>query len=372
MSARVSHHVLSSHDGREVHFHHRDELRRKLVDASGNAIARRTARLPAEHVAPTPLPTDCTGDASFQEDVAGNQAYGDCGSAMSDHSDTIWTYGQGKPGFGPQLVADDGALVKQYLQIAGGDNGLTEENITGPGGLWRVGVAGNPVAVIADAMDISATDVMVRRYCIDQFYVVCMGWSVPDAFINGFRTGASFLSAGIANPNNGHWTPLSDLDGSGSTRIFTWGGWAWASDNFLGSVDPDYFVVFSHLQFNAQGYDSHGRHVSEQAAKWKLLGGNGPAVDAVVAMFPAATPTTPPSPLSAPPAPPSAGPPSAGPPPAGPPSAGPPPVTPSAPPRAPASSSTAPTTKCSIKVKGWECPLPDGHAGACPAVRSDS
>lgn len=356
MSARSSHHVLSSHDGREVHFHHRDELRRKLVDSSGNPIARRIARLPAEHVAPTALPTDCTGDAGFQEDVAGNSTYGDCGAAMADHSDTILTYGQGKPGFGPQLVAPDGPLVAQYLQIAGGDNGLTEENITGPGGLWRVGVAGNTSAVIADAMDISPTDVQLRRYATDQFFVVCMGWSVPDAFINGFKTGASFLSPGIANPNNGHWTPLSDLDASGSTRIFTWGGWAWASDSFLASVDPDYFVVFSHLQFNSQGYDSHGRHVSEQAAKWKLLGGNGPAVDAVTAMFPPAQPTTPPPPASAPPAPPA---PASTPP-------APPAPTPSTPPAAPSAG------KCAVSAKGWECPLPKGHPGACPAVRSPS
>jgi hypothetical protein len=365
VSARSSHHVLPLHGGREVHFHHRDQLRRKLVDASGNVVPRREARLPASHTAPVALPVDCTGNAGFTEDAAGNQQYGDCGSAMADHSDTILTYGEGKPGFGPQLVADDAALEAQYLKQSGGDNGLTENDLTGPGGIWVVGVAGNPSAVIADALDISATDVQLRRYCTREFYVVCMGWSVPDEFLNTFTPGASFLSAMVADPKNGHWTPLSDLDPSGNTRIFTWGAWVWASDALLGSVDPDYFVVFSHLQFNAQGYDSHGNHVSEQAAKWALIGGDAAKAQAVVAMFPAAQPATPPpaptpapttqpSPASAPPAPASA------------PPAPPAPVaaTPSTPPSATAG-------KCAVSIKGWECPLPAGHVGACPAVRSE-
>ena len=364
MSARASHRTLSSHDGRTVHFHHRDDLKRRLVDKNGAPIARREAKLPAEHVAPVTLPVDCTGDAGFREDSAGNTEYGDCGSAMIDHSDTIWTYGQGKPGFGPQLVADDAALEAQYLKQSGGDNGLTQDDLVAPGGIWRVGVAGNPTAVIADSLDISATDVQLRRYCTDEFYVVCMGWSVPDAFLNSFKTGASFLSAMVADPNNGHWTPLSDLDPSGNTRIFTWGGWVWVSDQFLASVQPEYFVAFSALQFNAQGYNSHGRHVSEQAAKWKILGGNGPAVDAVVAMFPVTTPTpTTPPPAPVPIAPSSAPTPPAPTPTPPAPTTPPPAPTPAAPPAA-----TAP--KCDISAKGWDCPLPKGHLGACPAVRS--
>ena len=298
MSARQSHHTLSSYDGRTVHFHHRDQLRRKLVDDQGNAIVRSEAKL--GHVAPTPLPTDCSGNMGFQDPMDANDADGDCGSCMAAHSDSEWTYGQGKPGFGPQLVAPVAPLVSQYLATAGGDNGLTQDNLVGPGGIWRVGVAGDPKAVIADSLDISVSDVALRRYCIDQLYVVCMGWSVPDVVLSTFRTGISFLSAMTPNPANGHWTPLTDLDPDGNTRVVTWGGWMWFSDAALASVDPEYFVVFSPLQFNAAGYDSHGRHVSEQAAKWKLLGGNGPAVDAVVATFPAATPTlTPPAPAPA-------------------------------------------------------------------------
>ena len=112
-------------------------------------------------------------------------------------------------------------------------------------------------------------------------------WSVPSAFLQGFAQGTVWSAAATPDPNNGHFTPLADVDTNGFYRIWTWGSWAWVSPAFIASVDPECFVTFSALQFNkATGLDSHGRHVSDQAAKWVALGGNAQAVAAVVATFP--------------------------------------------------------------------------------------
>ena len=186
--------------------------------------------------------------------------------------------------------------------------------LVGSSGIWTAaggGLAGDTTAVVVDHLDVDVTDVALTQYCHDQFYGVCMAWSVPDDFLQKFAHGVVFASADTPDPANGHYTPLADVGGPSSTaadgtnvngfyRLWTWGSWAWVSPEFVASVDPQSFVTFSALQFNAQGYDSHGRHVSDQANAWVAIGGNADAVSAVVSKFPpkaapAPSPTTPPS-----------------------------------------------------------------------------
>lgn len=236
-----------------------------------------------------------------------NDRLGICGLAMCDHVDGIRSFGQGLPGF-TEIHADIDTLISQYESVSGGDNGTDEDmlvgNAGGPGGaigrgIWLTGLAGDVSAVVVDHLDVDVTNAALTQYCHDQFYAVCMAWSVPDDFLSKFTTGSSWLNADTPNPNNGHFTPLTDVDASGNYRLFTWGGWCWVSPAFVASVQPQSFVTFSALQFNkATGYDSHGRHVSDQAAKWVALGGDSAKVAAVVALFPA--PHTGPTPSPAP------------------------------------------------------------------------
>jgi hypothetical protein len=270
--------------GTWVHFVHRDKMRRT---SEKKALSPR-----ASHVAPVPattLPVDCTGDASVSCPMDANDTLGICGPAMCAHVDNIRTYGQGKPGFAEDAVNLD-ALIAQYEQVSGGDNGTTEDMLVGSGGIWMTGgpgLADDPAAVVADHMDFDVTNTALTQYFIDQFYAVNMAWSVPDAFLNSFSQGASFLSPMTPDPENGHFTPLADVDASGNYRLWTWGAWCWVSPSFIASVDPESFVTFSALQFNkSTGYDSHGRHVSDQAAAWMAMGGSCDKVNAIVALFP--------------------------------------------------------------------------------------
>ena len=268
-----------------VTFVHRDKMRR-TVDPS-----RRRAAAPEKcvNVPATTLPVDCTGNATVSCLMLGNDQYGDCGPVMCAHVDEIRTYGQDQAGF-IELDVDQSALIAQYEQVSGGDNGTTEDMLVGDAGIWTSaggGIADDENATVADHLDIDVTNVPLAQYCIDQFYAVCVAWSVPDAFLKEFQQGASFLQPMTPDPENGHFTPLADVDAQGNYRLWTWGTWCLVSPSFIASVDPETFVTFSHLQFNsATGLDSHGRHVSDQAAAWVALGGDQTRVAAVVALFP--------------------------------------------------------------------------------------
>lgn len=281
-TATVTKKWLEKH-GKWAHFQHRDTMAR---------VTRNKAVLPSQ-TPPTSLPVDCTGNASVSCPMDGNDQYGDCGPVMCAHVNTIRTYGQGKTGFGPPLMADVTKLIAQYEQVSGGDNGTDEPMLVGPSGIWRTGIAGDPTAIVVDELDIDYSDTALVQYCIDQFYATELAWSVPDDVLQNFATGENFFQADTPDPANGHYTPLSDIDASGNYRLWTWGAWCWISQLFLMSVNPTGFVTFSPLQFSkATGFDSHGRHVSDQAAKWIAMGGNASIVNAVVAQFPA-KPATP-------------------------------------------------------------------------------
>lgn len=279
---------LPKHGNITVHFQHRSKMVR---------CQRGKASLDPS-VPATQRPVDCTGDGKVSCPMDGNDALGDCGWAMCDHTNGIRSFGQGKPGF-TEIVADVSKLEAQYLKDSGGDNGSDEPMLVGPGGAWLVGIAGDPAAIIVDHLDVDITDIPLRDYCIDQFYTVCMAWSVPDDVLQNFTTGAQFLAADTPDPNNGHFTPITDIDVDGNVKVYTWGSYFIAGPAFLASVQPECFTTLSPLQFNKAGYDSHGRHVCDVGAAWVGLGGNASIVAAVVAQFPAKAPSPPSAPAAA-------------------------------------------------------------------------
>ena len=287
--------IVTLPSGMCVAFRHRDDMKK---------VARNRATAPL-HVAPTTLPVDCTGDATVACPMDGNDQLGDCGPVMCAHVNGIRSYGQGKPGFS-ELQAPLAALESQYETVSGGDNGTDEDMLVGASGgpdgaaapgIWLSGIAGDPTAIVVDHLDVDPSNVPLIQYCHDWFYGVCMAWSVPDAFLSSFSSGGSFLDAMTPDPDNGHFTPLSDVDQNGNYRLWTWGGWVWVSQVFVMSVDPETFTTFSPLQFlKSTGYDSRGRHVSDVAAAWIAIGGNASIAQGVVSQFPVkSTGSNPPS-----------------------------------------------------------------------------
>lgn len=267
--------------GHFAHFHHRNKISKRA--------GLKNARLGALPVINPPV--DCTGNGTVIVPMDGNDTYGDCMEAMAAHVDNIWTYGQDKPGY-TESVFNLQTLISQYLAKSGGDNGLSENDLVGPGGIWLSGVGNNPAAVVVDALNVNVANVNLTRFIIDWFYALPMMWSVPDAFISQFAPGKVFPSAMTPDPANGHGTPLSDvIMVAGHSRVMyrllTWGSYVYVSQQFVDSVQPQCFAVLSARQFNAAGFDSHGRHVSIVASMWVLIGGNATKAAALVARFPA-------------------------------------------------------------------------------------
>jgi hypothetical protein len=275
-------HVWIPGAGHFAHFHHRKQTAKKAKLA--------TARLgPIPVVTP---PIDCTGNGTVVAPMDGNDVYGDCMEAMAAHVDNIWTYGQDQAGFTESSFPLQN-LVSQYLAKSGGDNGLSESDLVGAGGIWLSGVGGNPEAIVADALNVNVANVNLTRFIISWFYSLPMMWSVPDLFLSGFAPGKVFPDAMKPDPANGHGTPLTDIvKVAGHTRwmyrLYTWGAFAYVTQEFVNSVQPSCFAVLSARQFNSAGFDSHGRHVSIVGPAWVLIGGNAAKVAALIAKFPPA------------------------------------------------------------------------------------
>jgi hypothetical protein len=292
---------LPKHGNIEVVFHHRDTMRARHTHPK--------AEMPtAEKAVPaTILPVDCTGNATVSVPMDGNNFLGDCMEAMACHVDNIWTFFRGIVGYIQSLFVE-AAIEAQYTAASGGDNGLDEPTLLTK--CWAPGLASQTAATYDDSLDVDLTNVPLVQYCIDYFFHVCQMWSVPDAFLQNFVGGGVWASAATPDPENGHGTPLSDIAAPGTVvdgidiggfyRLFTWGSWVWAGPAFIASVDPAGWVTFSRRQFNAQGYDAHGRHVTAVAAAWVAIGGNAAKVNAVVAMFPAPAPSPAPVPTPTP------------------------------------------------------------------------
>ena len=291
--------------GHWAHFVPRSQMARK------RPMAKATLPAAEKSVPPTTLPVDNTGSATVSCPMLGNDQYGDCGPVMMAHMAMIRSFGQGKPGF-TEINVNQAALVSQYEKVSGGDNGTDEDMLVGTSGIATPaggGVAGDPTDIVDDHLDVDLTDVPLVQHCHDFYYGVHMAWSVPDVVLKSFAQGEVFASPGVPDPNNGHYTPLSDVGGPSSVaadgtnvngfyRLWTWGAWCWVSPAFVASVQPQGFATFSRMQFNKAGYDSHGRHVSDVAAAWISIGGNASLVSPVVALFPAkvAPPAPPPPP----------------------------------------------------------------------------
>jgi hypothetical protein len=270
--------------GHYAHFSHRDLMRRKAPIKR----FRKPAAVPA-----TTLPVDSLGATPPAFDMDGNDALGDCGPAMCQHVDVIYAW---RRGTGALPTNDVPKLEAQYRRVSGGDNGTDEDMLVGAGGIWTAaggGLEGDPHQVVDDHLDLDFADAAALQYAIDQFFAVCMAWSVPDAFVNGFEPGSTWPSPATPDPENGHYTPLANVDAQGNYTLITWGATCTVSQAFVSSVEPEGFVAFSRQQFDAKGYDAKGRHVADQAAKWVSAGGSETAVAPVVALFPPASPTPP-------------------------------------------------------------------------------
>ena len=118
----------------------------------------------------------------------GNDHYGDCMYAAACHGDNTFT-----GNVGTESVFDQTTLIKDYLALSGGDNGLDEGMILGE---WKKGLASTPAASIFGSVDIDPTNANLMQAAIYLFGGVQFQLAVPDVWINDFTTGAVWDAPG--------------------------------------------------------------------------------------------------------------------------------------------------------------------------------
>ena len=277
--------VLIPNTGEYAHFVHRDLMKSRSM---------RTSIKPRATWPSVKLPINWYGNINFP--MYGNNQFGDCGAAMAAHGDNTFT-----GNVGPASMFNLNDLVAQYEQYSGGDNGLSEQDVVA---LWKNGIAGNKSAVIYDALDLNPTQADVAHSAIDNFFGLCLGLSLPDAWINSFVPGGTTVwdAPAVPNENNGHFVWINGVDAQGRYHVETWGSSVWLTQAGFDLCEPSIFCVFSPRFFGANGLDPTGANYALKSALWAFVGGS-----VIVQPGPVPTPTpvppAPPQPVPVPPVP---------------------------------------------------------------------
>jgi hypothetical protein len=275
--------VLAKHGSLRVKFCERAAMRKghpaRSLKASG-----------LKSLPPVALPIDWTKGDTLPMPMDGNDTYGICMEAAADHADRTMT---GNVGVESSIPEAD--LLKQYLALSGGDNGLDEGTLVKG---WEAGLGGNTQASILDALDIDPNDAPLMQSAVDLFGGVLFMLSVCDPWYANFTTGYVWdAGPGItADPANGHGIWLNGVDASGKYKLQTWGAHGWITAAGVKVCDPSAFVVFSARWFDpVTGIAPNGYSYDQLATLWVSAGGK--------VLPPWAPPAPPPGPGPVPPPP---------------------------------------------------------------------
>ncbi len=283
--------------GHFAHFHSRKMMK----------FGRPTERFTLTGQYPTvTLPVDWTKNETLVFPIDGNNDFGDCLYASALHGDNTFT-----GNVGVESTFDLQTIIKDYLALSGGDNGLDEGMIIGE---WKKGLASNPQANIIAALDIDPTDIAAMQAAIYFFGGVVFMFDVPDVWIQEFNTGVLWTVPAVADQDNGHGVWINGVNISDNYQPQTWGTHCWLSPAGVAVVDPTAFVVFSLRWFDpVTGTAPNGLGYSQLAALWTQFGGSplppspfppGPSPNPDPGPVPSPpTPTPSPQPPPTPPAP---------------------------------------------------------------------
>lgn len=284
-----SHRIWMPHAQRFGHFIPRDRMR------AGHPTSNRPTGILGAFSTPLPtvqLPVDWTKSNALSFPYDGNDQYGDCMYAAACHGDNTFT-----GNVGTESVFDEATLIKDYLALSGGDNGLDEGMILGE---WKKGLASTPQASIFDSVDVDPTNANLMQAAIYLFGGVQFQLSVPARWINNFATGCVWDAPAIPDPMAGHGICFNGVDATGRYKLQTWGTWGWITPAGVADCDPSAFAVATLRWFNSQGYAPNGLHYTQLAPLWVQLGGNPWPTSPFPAPTPAPTPTPPPTPTPGP------------------------------------------------------------------------
>lgn len=246
---------------------------------------------------PIPASWDWTKGDSISFPLLGNDQYGDCYYVALCHLVQAYT----SLATGSPTTFDQGEVISRYLQLSGGNNGLSDSDVFPE---FKSGVLGpNGPHKILDYMIVPSTDKVAIDTTGYLFGPHAFTFTVYSNFMDvGPGTVLSTNSGGV---QGGHAVTMNGRDALGRQRIQTWGisPSVLATDKWVSGVDPEFVTFFSLEWFNSAGYAPNGQHYNVLASLWNSLGGHVPAVGPFPP--PGPNPPTPPiPPIPTPPVPP--------------------------------------------------------------------
>jgi hypothetical protein len=251
--------------GHPIRLVDRDQLRFKL---HGRMMAV-PDHLPAIKAVPAP-PTsfDWTKSRSLKFPILGNDHYGDCFYCWAAHQAQLYT---GNSGI--ECAFDASAVIARYLKIAGGDNGLGDQDIFPE---FTTGVVGpNGPRKILDVMTVKPSD--SAAIAIGLYYFCGGGFtcSLPSGWANNAGPNAIWGTGG-GRSVGGHAVMLSGKNAAGNYIVETWGidpGIQMTPAGML-SVSPEVIICFSADMFDPiTGLSPAKQTWDEARALWLSLGG---------------------------------------------------------------------------------------------------
>jgi intein/homing endonuclease len=194
---------------------------------------------------------------------------------------------------------DTAAIVKAYLRLAGGDNGLSPDQMFGE---WKAGLVSGPHKIL-DFMSVVPTDGAAMRLAGSLFGGTDFTLGIPDKWLQSLQQPGAVWDAGPgvkADDNNGHAVLLNGA-GVDQFTLQTWGfdPPVTITEGGIAVCDPEAFAVFSMDWFNAYGVAPNGYTYEQLAGWWVALGGN-PLPPSPFTPPPQPGPTPPPGPQPTP------------------------------------------------------------------------
>jgi hypothetical protein len=252
---------------------------------------------------PTPPPTvDWSKNNTIAYPILGNDQYGDCYYAAVCHGSQTYSAN----GLGSEDSFDASAVVNRYLQIAGGDNGLADQDIMPE---WKSGIVGpNGPHKILDQMTVPTTDASAILTAIYLYGGLVYTAALLDSWQGAISPGMIWDANGTADPNAGHAMFITGKNDNGLYQVQSWAlnPPVQLTAAGLAASDPELIVAFSLEWFNKAGVAPNGYSYDQLSAWWTMLGGKPlPPSPFAPAPAPSPAPPSPPAPSPAPPVPPS-------------------------------------------------------------------
>lgn len=223
---------------------------------------------------PVPSTWDWTKGDTIKLPMLGNDQWGDCYYVVLVKMFLMY---YGNVSDAPPLSFVTADVVKRYLQLSGGDNGLSDSDVFPEIKKGVIGPNGPHKAL--DVLIVPASDKALLNLTEWAFGPHMFTFTVYSSFMNDVGPG-KVIDKSSGQAEGGHAVPIAGRDANGNRKLITWGiqPSPLVTDHWISTVDPEFIAVLSLEWFNKKGYAPNGQHYNTLAPLWNSLGGHVPPV----------------------------------------------------------------------------------------------